>query len=523
MKAAPLFLLGALPSALVSMRDGDGAEGFATIAEKDLEIHLHEIASPHLEGRDSPSEGLSRAAAYIERCFREAGLAGAGKEGSFRMSYTRDLVAPDPPSCQLELVREGAEPVRFELEKDFVPLPSCPGRARGSAVFAGFGITGAKEHYDDLKGIELKGAVALILEGEPRHKRLFEGPEVTEAADVYAKVAALAKEGAVGVLVVRRAPAEEILGADGAPLAPTEIGYRYNWAYWNPAFANPVLPPERELELPVLEITEDAASQILGESVSELAAKIDQGGKPIRKELADVVLSVSAGFRRESVWHDNVVGIVRGSDGSLAQESIVIGAHYDHIGVDPWGRIGCGADDNGSGTAALIELAQAFGAAPARRSIVFAAFSAEELGLIGSRFFVDEPPVPLSSMVAMINMDMIGQGDPGEAVVLGIGQNPSLEGLLKRANKLRPTGIKKIITGKAEEFWERSDQISFHAKGVPALFFFDMVSEAENHDYHTFRDTIDRLHVDKIEHITRLVFNTTWLIAEDDERPPPPR
>ncbi len=518
------WILPALFLAGLALRDGgDGAAGFATISEEDLAVHVREIASAEIEGRASPSEGLSRAAAYIEKCFRDAGLTGAGPDGSFRLTYSQDLVAPNPSLCSLAVRRAGAAPVRLELEKDFVPLPGCSGEAEGPLAFAGFGITGSKERYDDLKGAKIKDRVVLILEGEPRHKRLFEGPEVTESSDAYVKAAALQKEGALGVVVVRRSPAQKTLGADGEPLAPSEIGYRYLWAEWNPALTKPMPSVPRELSIPVLEVTEEVASTLLGENVAELAQKIDHGGKPIRRDLEQVVLALSSGFQRRPVTLENVAGIVPGTDPSLAGEYVVLGAHYDHIGVDPWGRIGCGADDNGSGTSALIELAQAFGRSPARRGLLLAAFSAEEEGLIGSAFFVDSPPVPTASMVAMLNMDMIGRGDPDEVVVIGTKQNPALEEVLKRAKKLHPTELARVITGKAEEFWERSDQFSFHKQGVPVLFFFESVSEAENPDYHTFRDTVELLELEKMERITRLVFNTAWLIAQDDERPPPPR
>jgi hypothetical protein len=519
-----LVLLAALPCPRVEGGDGgDGAAGIETITEDELAAHVRELAAPEIEGRASPSEGLTRAAAYIEARFREAGLTGAGKEGSFRLGYVQDLVAPNPSLCRLEVTRKGEPALRLELEQDFVPLPECRGEAAGTLVFAGFGITDSKERYDDLKGTKVKDKIALVLEGEPRHKKLFDGPAITAAADVYAKVLALEDAGAKGVLVVRRPPPERTAGADGKPMPATELGYRYLWAPWNPALVPP--PPERTRvpSIPALEITGEVASSLLGEDVEELAVKIDRGGKPLRRELDEVSVSLASSFQRTEVPLENVAGIVAGTDPALAGEFVVIGAHYDHIGVDTWGRIGCGADDNASGTAALLELAQAFAAAPARRGIVFAAFSAEEEGLIGSAFFVDEPPVPTASMVAMLNMDMIGRGDPDEVVVIGTKQNPALMDVLERAKKLHPTGLARVITGKAEEFWERSDQFSFHKKGVPVLFFFECVTEAENPDYHTFRDTIELLEIPKMARITRLVFNTAWVLAQNDECPPPPK
>ena len=346
---------------------------------------------------------------------------------------------------------------------------------------------------------------------------------MTEAADVYGKLEDLEKAGAVGVLVVRRAPAELVRGADGEPLAAPALGYRHTWAHWNQTGGiRPVRGRRQEWQLPVLEISEAVAARILGTDVAALAARIDRVGKPRRHEPEGVAVRLAAGFRSAGVHIDNVVGLLPGTDPDLAGEFVVLGAHYDHVGVDPWGRIGYGADDNASGTAALVELAEAFAVARPRRSILFAAFAAEEDGLVGSRAFCDHPPVALDSIVAMLNMDMLGRGDAREVVVIGTRQNPTLERVLKRAKKLERTGLSRVITGRAEHLWERSDHFPFHRAGIPALFFFEAVSESDNADYHTYRDTIDQLDLDKIANATRLVFNTTWLLAEDDERPPQP-
>jgi len=218
----------------------------------------------------------------------------------------------------------------------------------------------------------------------------------------------------------------------------------------------------------------------------------------------------------------NVVGYLQGSDPALREQFVVVGAHYDHLGVDARGRVGFGADDNASGTAALLEIAQAMAIAGPRRSVLFCAFAAEEDGLLGSRAFCENPPVPIPSIVAMLNFDMLGVGSKSEVVVLGTRQNPDLEKTLKRARKTRDCRLKRVITGKAGHLWERSDQFAFHEVGIPALFFFEAVSEQDNPDYHTFRDTIDLLDMVKITRTARLGFNSAWLLATDEERPSAP-
>ena len=494
--------------------------GFASITEKDLLVHVTELASPQLEGRDSPSEGLHRAGEYIIGRLKAAGVEG-GVSGSFRLGYTLTRPAPVPEQCSLVMEPDGGEAVTFELEKDYVPYPSCPGEGEGRLTFFGFGITESGERYDDLKGKNCQGEIVMVLESEPRHKKLFEGPEITKAADAYTKVKALEDRGARGVLLVRRPPAEQPKGLDGKVVGPTEIGFRHTWARWN--YAGMQANTSVHARIPVLEISQEVASRLLGEDVGALADKIDVSGKPIKKERKDVRISLRAGIAEKPVPIDDIVGLVRGSDPVLANEYLVLGAHYDHIGVDAWGRIGCGADDNGSGSSGLVELAEAMAIARPKRSILFAWFSAEEDGLDGSAAFVETPPVAITSIVTMLNVDMIGRCAEDEVYVIGTFANPKFEDVLKEAKKLKPTQLKKIHTDKAQDLWERSDQYNFHKKGVPALFFTEGAIDAENPDYHMWSDTVERLSLTKMARITRFMFNTAWLIANEPKRPPAPQ
>ncbi len=519
MRAVPLFALLCLLAPQETPQDFEA--GFASIIEKDLLVHVTELASPQLEGRDSPSEGLHRAGEYIIGRLKAAGLEGGMGDQSFRMGYTVTRSAPVPDECLLVMEPDGAEAVTFELEKDYVPFPSCPGEGEGRLTFFGFGITESGERYDDLKGKNCDGEVVMVLESEPRHKKLFEGPEITKAADAYTKVKALEERGARGVLIVRRQPAEQPKGLDGKVVGPTEIGFRHTWAHWvgGGAQANASV----HAKIPVLEITQAVASKLLGEDVGELAAKIDSSGKAIKKDRKDVRVSIRAGIAEQPVPIDNIVGLLRGSDPGLSDEYLVLGAHYDHLGVDAWGRVGCGADDNGSGSSGLIEIAQAMALARPRRSILFAWFSAEEDGLLGSEEFAEHPPVAMNSIVTMLNVDMIGRCAEDEVYVVGTFANPKFEDVLKDAKKLKPTQLKKIHTDKAQDLWERSDQYNFHKKGVPALFFTEGAIDAENPDYHRWSDTVEKLSLKKMEKITRFMFNTAWLIANDPKRPPAPQ
>jgi hypothetical protein len=506
----------------------DPSPGFDTITEQDVLADLIALASPSLEGRDSPSAGLERAAEHIIERLRAAGFHGAGEDDAFRLPFGRILPAPLGTACSLELSGDGAddagEPRVFSLGEDFVPVWQSSGSATGPLVLLGFGIDSDKFRYDDITG-KLSGCIALFLEGEPQHKRKFDGPEVTKAADLYAKLESLAEAGLAGALVVRRpdepTPLKTKRGSPEPPEAPGTgpLRFRHTWAVWNGEREQ--IP--RAVNMPVLEVTPEVAQTLTGLDVLELGRALDATAKPPKPVHTGRSVSLSSDWSKQNVAIDNVVAILPGSDPELVHEYVVLGAHYDHVGVDSRGRIGAGADDNASGVAALLEVAQALGENPPRRSILACAFAAEEDGLLGSQALCKTPPVPRSQMVAMINLDMVGRGSAKEVVVLGVSHNPELEDVLDDARKLISTGVKKVITGRGQELFQRSDHYSFHQIGVPALFFFEGLPISKNADYHTWRDTLDLVDLDKVANTSRMVFNTAWLLASDDERPPAPR
>lgn len=492
-------------------------EGFASIKQEDVAAHLEAVASAPLEGRDTPSVGLRRAGDYIAERFAAAGLEGLGPDGGYRLSWSRTLPAPKKDGCELVLSTPEGEVIEFSLNEDFVPLNSTSGRAEGHPVFCGFGIRAKKEKYDDLKKVDLQGNVAVILDGEPRHRRRFEGEVVSVEADIHVKINNLAAEGVAAVVVVRRPAPDQPEDMDSPGL-----GFRHTWASWMPSSGQRDPRISRKARVPVVEVTPAVGSQIMGADLLALAARIDKSVKPASGSPLESTLRVAAAVQERSVSCDNIVGVVRGSDPDLAGEYVVVGAHYDHVGVDVRGQVGYGADDNGSGTSAMIEIVEALALAEPKRSILACAFSGEEDGLLGAYELARHPPVPLESLVAMINLDMVGRGKAGEVVVLGTEQNPGLDKVLSKARKLKSARV-KVITGKAAHLWQRSDQYAFHKAGIPSLFFFEAASELDNKDYHTWRDTIDRLDIDKIARTARIAYSTAWILAQDEKRPSPPR
>lgn len=563
---APCVALLVSASAASALPQGHAA-GFARIDAADIEAHVRYLASPQLEGRDTPSRGLDEAARYIAARFRTLGLLAtedslerwklAGRAGepadhagapgtaggaasgpaapaegalaatsTFLRPWERDLPDADLEGSRLVWMKDAATSQAYQAGAQFVPVPGLEGEAIGELLFVGFGISSRDDGLDELAGLDLKDRIVLLLEGEPAHDKKLDGPELSRAASLYRKIDTLAERGAKGAVLVSR-PGElwwdHLKGAKKKPKgAPEEapLDFRHTWASW-------VGQPDDDApkaKLPVVETTAAVAGELLGEDVAALRSRIEAGFKPVRaKAKKGARVSIASKTKRARLWVDNVVAALPGSDPALSKEWVVVGAHYDHIGVDQRGRIGCGADDNASGTAALLEVAEAMTFARPARSVLFAAFSGEEDGLLGSRALAKALPMPKESVVAMVNLDMIARGDPKEVAVIGLVQNPALEDVLLRARKLEKSGIERYILRQGEELFQRSDHWSFHQIGVPVLFFFEGLPIENNTDYHTWRDIPDRLDWPKILHTSRIVYGTAWLLSNDPSRPPAPR
>jgi hypothetical protein len=539
--ACSFVLLSLAPVAAPAPQDR--AAGEKTITAADLAQHLRHFASPELEGRDTPSVGLSRAQDYVAEAWFEAGIAlppdlaplaaelsaeDLRKQtlAAYRRTYSIPLSAPDVEASSLALEVAPLEPQLFVHSQDFVPLAYAQGEARGTVEFLGYGIESTAEKFDEIPDKGLKGRIALIVEGEPRAPKRFDGPELSVDANLWFKLVNLKKAGAEGALVVRR-PVRSAAPKGGAKpaeaLPPPALGFRYTFARWNDQRANREgRDPERLEMLPTLEISMAAANAILGEDVEALIARIDSTVRPLKREAKKRVVALRSRTKRTDVDAANLVGWIAGSDEKLAGEIVIAGAHLDHIGVDERGRIGAGADDNASGSAALLEIAQALRAARPKRSVLLCSFTGEEDGLLGSKALAGRLPVDARSVVAMVNLDMLGFGDKDNCAVLGVTENPSLEKLVHRGLKLSRTGIKDVTMRDAGDLFTRSDHHSFHVIGIPTLFFFEGLPIERNVDYHTWRDTLDKLDQEKVLNVARLAYNCTWLLTDDDSRPPTP-
>jgi len=337
------------------------------------------LADDAREGRGVGTPGIAAAAAYLSDGFRTAGFAPGGDDGSFLQHFEM------PVEIHVETAKLSLRGKPLARDTDFEAfLASSNGAASGTPVFAGYGISASELGYDDYDGIDVAGRIVLVLDDRPTGKKSpLRGPQAAELLRRAYKIANARARGAVAVLV---APA----GATGkGELLPGNAGR--DWAN----------PTQQAGALPAIAVSWQAAGRIVaaagGPTLAARKARIDRSGRPDSALLSGAELALEVVVERRRGTEANVVAILEGSDPELRREAVVVGAHYDHLGrgefgslaPDRRGEIHNGADDNASGAAGLLELARAFAGQPRpRRSLVLAAFSGEEAGLVGSREYV---------------------------------------------------------------------------------------------------------------------------------------
>jgi aminopeptidase YwaD len=440
------------------------------------------LTAPETDGRAAGTAGAERAARHIAAVFHAAGLAPGGDPGSYRQAFTVPtgvrLGAPNSLSVA------GATAPVLTVGRDFMPLTvSSDGDESGELVFAGYGITAPDLHYDDYARLDAKGKIVLALSGEPRPDDPagpFRRPTAYHYTERRHKIINAREHGARAIILVPRS------GTSGA-LLPELRG---------------VSQPAGIAAVAVTGAVADALLSPSGQRLDELADAIDRGPAPHSLAVPGtrVKLEVRLVRDRGPAW--NVVGVLPGTDPRLAREAIVVGAHYDHLGrggegalaPDQLGVAHPGADDNASGTAAVLALARAFAASGgAARTLVFAAFSGEEMGLLGSSHYVRTPPVGQATPVLMVNLDMVGRLRDGKLYVAGVDSGDSLRGLV--ADAARGLALSPELNG---DPFSPSDHTVFYTAGVPVLFLFT----GAHGDYHRPSDTWDKLNPQGLETVT---------------------
>lgn len=507
--AAPRYAAAQTAIAIPSVE-----QAVASITPELAQSCVEALASDAMLGRNTPSPELDSAARYIIGRFKAAGVEGVS--GSYLHEYY--LKQQDLGEKNSLVINNNS----FDLRSGFLPFEfSGSGSIVGDLVFVGFGIARDDSSYDDYAGIDVRGKIVVAIAGEPRMGA--DSFAMTSGIEVNAreKMRIAAQRGAIGFMLLANPLQSKFLRPAGYPWralfrksgskTQTSLNYQLD-------IDSPVAP------ILAIGISGDAAKEIFGRSIEEISAlvrRIDSTGRPASMPLASKAkMEVEIAKTRTPVH--NVIGVVRGR--LLPDEYIVIGAHYDHVGhyrsntpgdENRNDTIYNGADDNASGTTALILAAEAFASLPVEerpaRSILFIAFSGEEKGLYGSRAFVANPSVPLGSIVAMLNMDMVGRNHRDSISVGGFTRSKDLAALAEVANQAEPM----ILAYDLEHMFSRSDHASFAAKRIPSLFF----SSGLHPDYHQVTDSPEKVDNVKVARVARLCFRTAFEAANVETRP----
>ncbi len=480
--------------------------GAPTDLERRFQGHINYLASDELEGRGIGSRGIELAANYIAKQFATIGLEPGGDDGTlfqtFEVSLDRKL------SDKSRLTFSGTKrPVR--LRAGFTPLAFTSDKAfDGGVVFCGYGIVAKDRDRDDFVHVDVSGKVVLVFRNEPPSWASDEG-EATHHAMFRNKVYNAKDRLAAAILFVNPRPAE---GESDTLLNFDAEGAD---AYGLPAF----------------HITRAVAGDLLRrgdmDDLDTLQKRLDAGAYA-SKSLKGVSATGQAVLNTRTAKAHNVVGKLTGR-GPHADEFVIIGAHYDHLGIrksnmrkfkagklvreDRPPAIHNGADDNASGTSGLIEIARSLASGPApKRSILFVAFTAEETGLHGSKHYVEHPLVPLDKTVAMLNMDMIGRMPPGtdKVQIFGVGSGSTFDDIVERA--ATPLGLE---IAPSHDTGGRSDHASFIRNSIPSMHFYS----GNHEDYHKPSDDADKINAADGARIIQLVTQVTSTLLARDEPP----
>lgn len=514
-----------------------------SIRQQDLQADLFFLASDEMQGRLTDTLGNRLAAEFVKSRFGRMGLKPAGPNGTYFQDYDLMTATLGHRANALAITDGGGARRELAHGADFYTHRfSATGGAEGPVVFAGFGISSPARHHDDLRGPAIQGAIVLALDHEPGESdptSPFDGVVRAEESSALRKALFAQARGATGLLIVSDAhnhPDPEDFARSARtywPEQPRRVE-PYTLAAWM-----------EQVKIPVAQISIEAASALgrgTGKTFAELAKAAEVAGGVSPLPLPNAYAQIAASIDRHVVPDRNVVAIAEGSDPKLREEVVIVCGHYDHDGADG-ARVFSGADDDGSGTVGVVEIAEAYALAAQadrrpRRSVLFAAWNSEERGLLGAWAYVEQPLRPLAKTVAVLNMDMIGrneevpegQGNTGRfrgldvqtaasnnnAVnVIGTTKSADLKAATVTANQAFGLELKFRYDNNTSNLMRRSDHWPFLQRGVPALWFHTGLHP----DYHTVNDRPERINYEKMEKIARLIHQMSWDLATADGRP----
>ncbi|GAB2948443.1 hypothetical protein GCM10027048_11690 [Hymenobacter coalescens] len=497
----------------------DNARTYAeSITQADLRQHLSVLASDAYEGRETGEKGQKMAADYLANRFKELDLVGPvpNSDNPYLQHFTmvRSSWAPEKIS-----LRVGSK--SYKWLTDFYAIGTSPFDAATTMrpVFVGYGISEAGR-WDDYAGLDVKGKDLIIMAGEPSDaagKPLLsaDGQPTKWGSNFRSKAAVALEKGARSVFFVDH---------DAASFRSGMSTQAARYSRPSIAFADKL-----QGKLVSFYVSPELGYQLLGTTAAgwrSYAAAANKAGKPTKATFKPASFTLQAPQQRSSFTTENVLGYLEGTD--KKDEVLVVSAHYDHIGVID-GEVHNGADDDGSGTVSVLEMAEAFvqakraGHGP-RRSILFLTVTGEEKGLLGSEYYTDHPIFPLERTVADLNIDMVGrtdkehEGQPDYVYVIGSDKLSSeLHRIVLNVNE-QYTGLDLDFRfndpGDPNRFYYRSDHYNFAKHKVPVAFFFNGVHA----DYHGPKDEVDKIEFPKMEKRARLVYYAAWELANREQR-----
>lgn len=509
------------PDELPVLTTTEAAKPFAaTITAADMKSYLTVLSSDEFEGRETGTEGQRKAADFIAAHFEKLGLPMI-VEDEGENSYFQKIAFTSEKwfNGQIKL---RVNKTKYRHLSDFYAFPSAntdlPAYETDQVVFLGYGIDDPK--YSDYEGVNVEGKVIMIYKDEPINKKgkshITGTKELSEWSTDWRRKLEVAYQHGVKAALIIDPQVKENISKYRSTLLSSEMkmgeGGNPEGRYCNSMF-----------------ISSTVAKAIVGGKFKKFVKMRDgikKTGKPANLALP-CALVIQQKKEVKQLLGSNVLGYIEGSDPELKNEVVVVSAHYDHLGKRG-NSIYNGADDNGSGTSAVMDIAQAFakakeeGAGP-RRSVLCLLVSGEEKGLLGSEYYSEFPIFPLENTVADVNVDMIGRqdkhhNDANYIYVIGADRLSTTLHDINEAANAQYTQLDLDYTYNADDdpnrFYYRSDHYNFAKNGIPSIFFFSGVHE----DYHRTSDTVDKIMFEKMEKIGRLIFYTTWELANRDER-----
>ena len=536
-----LALAVAATATSLPLAQGARAPQIDSISADQMRADLFFLASDAMQGRltNTPTNGL--AADWVLARFERLGLHPGGQANLFEHRYGLTTATLGEGNA-MRIGEVPASGVTFDLRlnEEFYPYRfSANATAEAPVAFAGFGIVSPERGHDDYRDA-VRGRIVLVLDREPGVNdpaSPFDGVVTAETAQPIKKVLAAQDKGAVGVIFVedvhnQTTPSAnfDLQAANYWPATPPRIE-RYTLKSWSD-----------QVRIPVVQVSAAVAERLVasnGKSLLALARTAETRGG-VQPVTVSAKATITTRVAHRTVNDRSIVAMIDGSDPQLKNEYVMVSAHFDHDGADG-PRIMNGADDDGSGTVGLIEIAEAYalsaqsGQRP-KRSVIFAAWNSEERGLLGAWAYAENPVVPLDRIVAVLNMDMIGRNEEvpvggggrfrgleqqtaesnaNATNIIGTLRSPDLRAALEQANQPIGLELKSRYDNNISNLMRRSDHWPFIQHGVPGVW----VHTGLHPDYHTFYDRPEKINYAKMAKIARLVYQASWDLANAPSRP----